>query len=285
MQMDKGNSNNAHLESNQNVSINYDGLKIIGYNNIKNDLTAYDFNFFNNKINDLSISEKICYLRKYMVNGNYDIFSTILNNGVDITTNNECIKVLADNYPSNNQIDCFQQLLNIGLDIHVDNDFPLVLATSRGNLPLIKFLIDNGADIATRDNICIKISIDSMDPNIFTYLLQSGSDIHCDCNYPLRRAVYLQKIAMVKKLLESGANISYLQMEDLVRIVQNKSYDLIKLLIDYGVDFSIINYYKEIDLDNKDIKIYDILSQQGVDHDQLLHLLMSYPDDEFDEYV
>ncbi|ANB50296.1 putative ankyrin repeat protein [Powai lake megavirus] len=285
MQNNKDNSNNSQLESDQNVSINYHGLKVIGYNNFAKDLVVYDYNLFIKEIDDFTINEKICYLRKYMVNGNYEMFSTILNNGPDITTNDECIKVLADTYSSNNQIDCFRQLLNIGLDIHVDNDYPLVLATSRGNLPLIKFFVDNGADIATRDNICIKISIDSIDPNIFTYLLQSGSDIHCDRNYPLHRAVYLQKTAMVKKLLESGADISYLEMKDLVRIVQNKNYDLIKLLIDYGVDFSIINFNKEINPDDKYIKIYDILSEQGVDHDQLFHLLMSYPDDEFDEYA
>nr|URM62463.1 ankyrin repeat domain containing protein [Mimivirus sp.] len=284
MQKYKDNSNNSQLESNQKVNINYDGLKIIGYNNTAN-VFICDFNYFIKKFNDLTINEKICHLRRYMVNGNYDMFSTILNHGVDITTNNECIKVLADTYPSNNQIDCFQQLLNIGLDIHVDNDYPLVLATSRGNLPLIKFFVDNGADIATRDNICIKISIDLMDTNLFNYLLQSGSNIHCDRNYPLRRAIYLQKIYIVKKLLESGADISYLEMKDLVGIVQNRNYDLIKLLIDYGVDFSIINFYKEANLNNEDIKIYDILSEQGVAHDQLFHLLMSYPDDEFDEYA
>ncbi|AVG45906.1 ankyrin repeat protein [Acanthamoeba polyphaga mimivirus] len=286
IQENKNNSNYLQLESHEHVNTHYRGLHQIGYNNvIGNDLAINDYNLFIEKINNLTINEKICFLRKYMVNGNYEMFSTILNHGPDITFNNECIKVLADTYLSNNQIDCFQQLLNIGLDIHVDNDFPLVLATHRGNLPLIKFFVDNGADIATHDNICIKISIDSMDTNIFNYLLQSGSDIHCDRNYPLRRAVYLQKIYIIKKLLESGADISYLEMKDLVRIVQNKNYDLIKLLIDYGVDFSIINFNKEINPDDKYIKIYDILSQQGVDHDQLFHLLMSYPDDEFDEYV
>ncbi|UFX99895.1 ankyrin repeat protein [Megavirus baoshan] len=269
IQDDKYYFNHCPLQSHENVNIYYNGLHLIGY-----DFKTSDLNLYTSKINDLSINEKICFLIKNMIDGNYDMFNIILNHGPDITSNNECIKVLAHTYPINNQIDYFQQLLNIGLDIHIDNDYPLVLATNRGNLPLIKFLVDNGADITTHDNICIKISVDFIHPDVFDYLLQSGSDIHCDNNYPLRRAVYLEKIHIVRKLLESGANIYCLEMNDLVRIVKFKNYHLIKILIDYGADFSIINFYDNPDKKYGDVEIYNMLLQQGATHEKILSLLM-----------
>ena len=63
------------------------------------------------------------------------------------------------------------------------------LACRNGHLSVVKFLVDNGADIHAKDNLPIQWACERGHYGIVKYLYEKGADIHVNNGAPLRSAI------------------------------------------------------------------------------------------------
>jgi len=113
----------------------------------------------------------------------------------------------------------------------------LLLLSVRNNagLDIIKFLIDNGADIHVNEEELLKTSVKKGDFDLFMLLVKSGADISVLSNE------FVENINMLKFLIDKGAvsvnkellmaidNANYTLVEYLLNITTYNSKDLIRL--------------------------------------------------------
>ena len=74
-------------------------------------------------------------------------------------------------------LDTLQQLIEFGIDVHIDNEYCLRIASSRGNLSMVQYLIE-----------------------------KEQANIHALDDYALRYAAFFGHFSVVKYLVEHGAN-------------------------------------------------------------------------------
>lgn len=107
-----------------------------------------------------------------------------------------------------------EQYLKEGADIHAvgqetaEPDEALFLAIQNGHLDIIKYLVQNGADILTGESTLIIDAVESNRLDITEYLLENGIDVHYNDEMPLRIAINFNNLDMVKLLLNYGAEIN-----------------------------------------------------------------------------
>lgn len=78
-------------------------------------------------------------------------------------------------------------------------------AAFHGYLELVKYLHENGVDIACKDNYAIKISCEKGYLEQVKYLHENGVDITTNNNYPIILATLKEHFDIVKYLYENGA--------------------------------------------------------------------------------
>ena len=124
--------------------------------------------------------------------------------------------------------------LEKGADIHVNNNEPLKVAVKNGHFNIIKFLVENGAnvqddvlgsaiwggnldivkylvnhgaDVHERNDLTLAWASSSGNLNIVKYLLDHGVDIHANDDMAISWASSQGHLNVVKYLVSRGANI------------------------------------------------------------------------------
>jgi ankyrin repeat protein len=64
----------------------------------------------------------------------------------------------------------------------------LIKAAKQGNLEVIKFLIENGANINIYDDLAFRVAAKNGHFEIIKFLVEKGANIHAVDDYPLRWA-------------------------------------------------------------------------------------------------
>lgn len=180
------------------------------------------------------------FLAIAVLHGNYDMIDFLINNGADITANNNYAIKEACSYKYREDI--IELLINNGADIHVNNEFPISIASHNGIDGTVKFLLSNGADPNARDGFPLYCAAQMCEPDLLQYLLDSGANVNLEG--ALKVAIEFANYEGIKILLQYGASIDKLELEDYVLMVKNHYGDIIQLLSDHGADFSILNQYK-----------------------------------------
>ena len=103
-------------------------------------------------------------------------------------------------------------LLNLYDNIHYENDLFFESAIVCLNYDFAKYLIINGVDPQTNDNIAMKLcssDINDIDNGLdfMNFLVEHKCDVTIDNNYPIKQATNCNNIDMVKFLFDNGANI------------------------------------------------------------------------------
>jgi len=115
------------------------------------------------------------------------------------------------------KLEIMKYLLNNGADIlHGDNENsnPLHNASANGQLEVVKFLITTGIDVNLRDNnfsSALDFASSSGNLEIVKLLLDNGININTEDQYggvPIHSAVYSGNIDVVKLLVEKGADVN-----------------------------------------------------------------------------
>ena len=99
--------------------------------------------------------------------------------------------------------------------------------------------LKNGADINTYlGNYPLIIAVDTGNLDIVKYLVEHGADIHIVHDFPLRTASEYGYLDIVKYLVEKGANINDVDMftKPLSLAGENGHLDVIKYLVENGAD-------------------------------------------------
>ena len=125
------------------------------------------------------------------------------------------------------------------LDKYEYDENSLLIASSRkGELPLMKFAIEKGADIHTEEDLALKHAAWQGHLDAVRYLVENGADIHDNEDEPLRQAAEYGHLDVVKYLVEHGADI-HAEDDFALRYASLHGYlDLVKYLVENGVDAS-----------------------------------------------
>ena len=97
-------------------------------------------------------------------------------------------------------IDIVKYLVENGADIHARNDWALIMASENGHLDIVKYLVNEGADIHVRKDWALRIASEKGHLDIVKYLVNEGADIHARDDWALRVASRKGHVEVVKFL-------------------------------------------------------------------------------------
>lgn len=198
------------------------------------------------------------------VNGHTKVLKLLLDNGVNT-------KARENNYIYdvcyNDHIECLKLLIDHGVDIFYDkkSDWsePLYLACKKADLELIKYIlnglenenkynnvlhylseyshidlmkwaIDNGADVNSADGVCLVFACPHKEQkHVVKFLLKNGADIEVRNGESIKMASKYGNWDTVKLLVKSGAEITKQCIGEAIR---HDEMDIVKLLIEKGGD-------------------------------------------------
>lgn len=81
------------------------------------------------------------------------------------------------------------------------------LSSKSGDIPIIKFLIENKADVQTDDNYAIKKASKIGDYLVAKFLIESRADVSSGNNYAVKQARKKGYFFLVKLLIENKAEL------------------------------------------------------------------------------
>jgi ankyrin repeat protein len=135
----------------------------------------------------------------------------------------------------NGHLQIVKYLVENGADIHAINDRPLRSASKHGYLEIVKYLVENGANIHAKDDEALTLASYNGRLNVVKYLIEKGANIHAKDDDALKWALQNAHLEVVKYLVEKGADIhSY---DDALKwALQNGHLDVVKYLVENGAN-------------------------------------------------
>lgn len=116
----------------------------------------------------------------------------------------------------------------------------LITASRKGELPLVIFALNNGANIHTGFNGTEEDALADASENghleVVKYLVESGADVNGDKTISLRNASKNGHLSVVKYLIDKGADIHARYDESLLYASFRGHLDVVKYLVEHGAD-------------------------------------------------
>lgn len=128
----------------------------------------------------------------------------------------------------NNQLDIIKFLVSQKWNINFN--FMLEDAVSLRYLDIVKYALENGADIHDRDDLTLRHALAKGYLNIAKYLIENGAN----SDYVLRVASEKGRLDIVKYLIENGANIHTLNNAPVELAYANGHIDIVDYLVSQG---------------------------------------------------
>ncbi|MCL4380293.1 ankyrin repeat domain-containing protein [Candidatus Dependentiae bacterium] len=118
-----------------------------------------------------------------------------------------------------NHAEVVRYLLTLLARSHLaDNPTPynnfFCMAAARGNEAIMQLLLDNGADINTRNGLALLEAVRSGNLAIVQYLVARGAHVNADNNHALRSAIRRGYVDIANYLLHAGADQTMLTPEE-----------------------------------------------------------------------
>jgi ankyrin repeat protein len=135
-------------------------------------------------------------------------------------------------------------LISIKVNIQIFLEQALVIGIFA--FPVIKFLIDQGADIVPykRSSLLMSIIIWG-EVEMVKYLIEKGMDIKIGNNWPVRLAAKKGNLKMVEYLVSQGADITAKNNYALRKAVKYGKHEMVDYLIENGADINCIENDKD----------------------------------------
>ena len=130
-----------------------------------------------------------------------------------------------------------------GADIHYNVDGALSYASRYGHLDIVKWLVENGADVCAEANLPVGWASQEGHIDIVKYLVEKGADIHDNEGYSLREAATQGHLSIVKYLVGHGANINTDEEAALKGASREGHLSVVKYLVEHGADIHVTNEY------------------------------------------
>ena len=106
----------------------------------------------------------------------------------------------------------------------------LMRAAKEGELPLVKFALEKGADIHVMDDIPLAQASYKGHLEVVKYLVKQGANIHATGDSPVRWAASSGHLDVVKYLVEQGADIHAWDDDSLKSAIKNRHTDVVNYL-------------------------------------------------------
>lgn len=135
----------------------------------------------------------------YLDQNNIDGIIFCLNRGADIN-------YLLKNIDAGTKLHIIKYLVENGADINCLSLNTISIVFALADLEILDFLIDSGLDISNNINDLMMLAIDNDDAELVTYCIKLGIDIHASDELFLVTAVKLNKLDVVKILLDHGSD-------------------------------------------------------------------------------
>ncbi len=117
-----------------------------------------------------------------------------------------------------------------------DKDRSLVLASHNGDLPVVKYLTEHGANVNDRNNYALRLASQCGHLSVVKYLTEHGANIQSNDNEALRSASYRAHSEIVKYLIEHGADINIGNDGVLQCFTAKGNLDMVKYLVSKGAN-------------------------------------------------
>ena len=137
-------------------------------------------------------------------------------------------------------LEMVKYLVENGADIHARNDNALREASRYGHLDIVKYLVENGADIHALNDEALRMASYNGHLDIVKFLVNNGANIHSLGNWALIMAIIKGHLEVVKFLVENGANI---HDRALIEASREGHLEIIKYLVQSGADIHTRNDY------------------------------------------
>ena len=196
----------------------------------------------------------------------YDLFTVntfeyLISCGASIHVNNYALRYSA----LYGHLDIVKYLIDNGANLHDENDCALRFSAEHGHLSIVKYLIENGADIHANDDYALKLSAQCGYLNVVEYLIENGANIHAGNDYPLRWSAYDGHLDVVKYLMEKGADIHAANDFALLLSASRGHLHIVKYLIENGANLHADNLLLRTTARNGHLHIVKYLIGNGAD--------------------
>ena len=142
----------------------------------------------------------------------------------------------------NGQLDVVKYLVDNGANVNtIDKAYrtPLMLAAEKGHLDVVKYLVDKGAMNAQN---CAELAAKNGYLDVVEFLVTKGTDVNArgrNGTMPLMKAAGLGQLDVVKYLVDKGADVNA-KGEDgwtpLMMAMSDGNLDIVKVLVEKGAD-------------------------------------------------
>ncbi|KAJ3087263.1 hypothetical protein HK102_011476 [Quaeritorhiza haematococci] len=124
-----------------------------------------------------------------------------------------------------------KMLLEAGADVHTRQDTPLRWATTHGRTEVVRLLVEAGANVNVTNGEPLTHACQLGFIDIVKILLAAGADIHINHGKSLVEAAKGGHVEIVRILLERGAKEECLKKTNTYRIVKKKGYTEIEKML------------------------------------------------------
>lgn len=178
-------------------------------------------------------------------------------------------------------------LIRLGVDVNaksVKEDHALLVATAVGNLPIVEFLVEKGANVNATSSVgfdvsSIVIACQNGYNDIVEFLIEKGARVnvlYSMTNSPLAMAIEYGHKNVVETLIKNGARVNepvvfpLVYVSNLVRAIKKDNKDIVEILIKNGAKVNqqdAIGYTPLMDAASKtgNVEIIKLLIENGAD--------------------
>jgi ankyrin repeat protein len=128
-----------------------------------------------------------------------------------------------------------------GTRLYTPKESALAAACRLGKREIIKYLVEQGADIHAQYERALCNAALSGDLDIVIFLVEHGADIHAQEEQALYEAVYKGHLHIVKYLVEQGADIHAQEERALICACRLDRFEIAKYLVEQGADITTQN--------------------------------------------
>ncbi|MEK7434046.1 MAG: ankyrin repeat domain-containing protein [Cyanobacteriota bacterium] len=209
-------------------------------------------------------------------------------NNINLNKNDAIIKSIK----SKNYQNIYDNIKLVSKYINEKDEFgktPLMLATEENNLPLVKFLLENGADINLENksqNTALNIAILNKNKETINFLVKNNANLkirNADYDFPIILAARNNDTETIKLLIDKGVDVDSRELngksllhfacmfenKELIELILNKGAIIEQSRLGYPIELlnklEIINFFvdklsnKNLDFEHDYISIFKFL--------------------------
>lgn len=200
--------------------------------------------------------------------GHVDMVTMLLENGVDANATGYIFSA-----PQDQSFPPIWQTVNEG--------YPLHISVNKRCVPIVKLLIQYGADVRAFDDYALRASAEYGDTELVKLFLEYGADVHAKYDAALECAAHNNHLDTIKILILAGAKIDICRNMVVRKVAEWGDAEMYQFLIDHGADI-----YNESGLSRvRNTHMLKFIFEQNISDDEYIWALCSFITDNNIEFV